>query len=1085
MRFLYKALVLVALAALPMVVAAQGVTTASMSGRITDMKTNEGLIGATIQAVHEPSGSVFGNSGDLDGFYRIPGMRVGGPYKVTVSYTGYGSIEYTNIFLRLGENKVLNVEMEDAISELSIVEVIARVGTTGENAGTSTQISTDDIEAMPTLDRNLNDYVRLTPQATGTGGGGISFGGVNNRYNAIYIDGAVNNDVFGLAGSGTNGGQTGIAPFSIDIIDQLQVVLSPYDVTLGGFAGGGINAVTKSGTNTFSGTAYYFLQNDFLAGKTNGTLADRLGEDFERTSLDPFSQRTYGASLGGPIIKDKLFFFVNAEIQDDETPNPFEFGQYEGNASEADLNNLRNTLINDFGYDPGNFGNVTDNLEGLKFFGKLDYNINANHRLTLRHNYTRAEQFSRFASNDQRINFSNNGIFFPSITNSSAIELNSRFGNNASNNLIIGYTTVRDDRDPLGGDFPNVRINDGEGDIVFGSEAFSTANQVDQDILSITNNLKLYKGKHTFTLGTHNEFYSIYNVFIRQAFGAYRYSSIDAFLNDEGAFNYDRTYSLLEGDVSRDGSIAAADFNAIQLGFYAQDEWTISNKFTLTYGLRFDIPIITSDPNHPDDFQNTLDEISEFYPAAADVNVGSAPSGQLMLSPRVGFNYDLTNNSRIRGGVGIFTSRIPFVWPGAMFNNNGLTLGSVDENDLDEPIEFIADPDRQYIDPNFSVPSGQVDVFASDFRYPQVLRGNLAYETTVGNGWAVTLEGIYTKTLNNVFYTNINSDPEVGFNWTNTGADERPIFTRTDIDPQYLAIYLGENTNEGYTYNLTASVAKRFGKSLNATLAYTWGDAYAVNEGTSSQNSSQWRGQVNIDGRNNPIFGRSDFALGHRVIANLNLRLDWNDEGTLGTTIGLFYSGGTGNPYSFVIGDFGEGNGDNINNETGSTSRERSLVYVPANASEINLVPVTVGGETISPEEQWRRLDAFIEDNNHLSDRRGQYVEKNGSWSPFISNFDLSIRQDVGDILGTSSHRLQLSLDIFNVANLINNEWGTVYFNPGSDNNYRLYNFEGYAADGTTPTFSFTEENTGLDDFNIAGTASRWRARIGLRYIFN
>jgi len=347
---------------------------------------------------------------------------------------------------------------------------------------------------MPTLNRNINDFLRLTPQAS-TAGGGISFAGTNNRYNAIYVDGAVNNDVFGLSSGGTNGGQTGISPFSIDIIDQFQVVLSPYDVTLGGFAGGGVNAVTKSGTNDMYASAYYFLQNENMVGKTNGRLIERLGQtDEDRTKVDDFSKTTYGASLGGALVKDKVFFFVNAEIQQDQTPNPFDpavYTQEDGRSSVADLEALKAKLIGDYGYDPGTFGNTSSDLDGLKLFGKIDINLNNANKLTLRHQYTNAESLRPSGSGSRTINFSNSGVFFPTTTNSSALELNTRIGNAMSNNLIIGYTTVRDDRDPIGMDFPYVRIDDGNGSIRFGSEPFSSANLLTQNIFTLTDNSRL------------------------------------------------------------------------------------------------------------------------------------------------------------------------------------------------------------------------------------------------------------------------------------------------------------------------------------------------------------------------------------------------------------------------------------------------------------------------------------------------------------------------------------------------------------------------------------------------------------------
>ncbi|MFW5758784.1 MAG: TonB-dependent receptor, partial [Bacteroidota bacterium] len=833
------------LSTIPFTAFPQGSTTGSMAGLVVDVNGDE-LPGATVMAVHEPSGTTYGAATGSNGQFVIPGMRVGGPYTVTVSYVGFETFEETGIFVDLGSAVNLDVTLGESGIALEEVAVVAKAGSVGQNTGTSTRISSEDIQTMPSVNRNLNDFLRLTPQSSAYGGG-VSFAGTNNRYNAIYIDGAVNNDVFGLASSGTNGGQTGISPFSPDIIDQYQIVLSPYDVTFGGFAGGGVNAVTKSGTNTFEGTAYTYLQNQNFVGKTNGVLANRL--DIERERVDEFTENIFGASFGGPIIEDKMFVFANIEIQRDESPRPFDIQEYtsvDGRVSVSDIENLRNFVINEYDYDPGSFGNTSLNLNGLKIFGKIDYNIDDNNRLTLRHQYTEAEQFNRFAGNSRTINFSNNGIYFPSKTNSSALELNSRFGNDFSNNLILGYTAVRDDRDPLEQNFPYVLIDDENGGLIrFGSEQFSTANALDQDIFTITNNFNIYRGNHKITLGTHNEFYSIYNLFIRQNYGVYRFGSLDEFLNNDPAYFYTRNYSLVD-DITGDGSAAASDFNAMQLGFYLQDEWTVNRRFTLTAGLRLDVPIITSDPEEDTYFNDTaLPQIQNSYDIAEDAQAGAAPDGQLMLSPRLGFTYDVEGNGLtiLRGGAGIFTSRIPFVWPGAMFNNNGLTQGQVRESDIDGGVFFNPDWDDQPTNPNFTVPSGQMDLFVKDFKYPQVFRTNLGFDFQLPMGIDGTLEGLYSKTLNNILYTNINSDPTVDFTWTGS-PDNRQVFVGEDIDPAYSAVYLASNTSEGYTYSLSAALAKNFDFGLRASLAYAYSDAYSLSEGTSSQNSSQWRGQV-------------------------------------------------------------------------------------------------------------------------------------------------------------------------------------------------------------------------------------------------
>ncbi|MFW6347291.1 MAG: TonB-dependent receptor [Cyclonatronaceae bacterium] len=1057
---------------------AQGVTTSSIAGVVTD-QNGEALFGANVVAVHQPSGTTYGVSTDSDGNFRITGMRVGGPYKITVSYAGFNSSELENLNLRLGEVERRNFELRENVTELESLVVSAQAGSAGETSGTSTQISSQNLEELPTLDRDINDFLRLTPQS-GSFGGGTTFAGMNNRYNAIYIDGAVNNDVFGLASSGTNGGQTGISPFSLDILDQLQVVLSPYDVTYGGFAGGGVNAVTKSGTNTYSASVYQYYKNENLVGKTNEDLADRLGGD--RTQVDEFTERQLGLSLSGPIIEDKLFFFTNIELQRDATPVPFDPAEYtsaDGRASVAVLENLRSFLIDEYNYNPGSFGSTSRDLDGEKLFFKLDYNINENHFLTLRHQYTKAEQFSRNAGNSNTIEFSNSGVFFPSTTNSSAIELNSFIGDRYSNNLILSYVRVRDNRGTLGSRFPYVDIADGAGGAIeFGSEQFSTANQLDQDIFAITNNFKLFRGDHTITLGTHNEFYDIYNLFLRQNFGAYEYNSIDDLINNARPADYNRTYA-----ISGDG---AAAFNAMQLGLYAQDEWRVNRDLTLTAGLRLDVPIITSNPPTDTNLRdNSLPAMARAYDVAGEAQVGNAPDGQLMLSPRLGFNYILPSTqipAVIRGGAGLFTSRIPFVWPGAMFNNNGLNAGSVDIDDLGDDFRFIADPDNQPTNPNAVIPSGQVDLFTEDFKYPQILRSNLATDIELPGGVFATFEGMYTRTLNNITYTNVNSDPTTAFRWTGS-PDTRQVFTGQNFDNTYSGVYVASNTSRGHTYNLGASFAKNFDFGLNANLAYSWNDSYSVTDGTSSQNSSQWRGQVSINGRNNPEFGRSDFAIGHRIIAALSQRYDWKADGNNATTVSLFANIQSEGPFSYVIAGR---NARNLNNETGSTSNNRSLVYIPASAGEINLIDYTLDdGTVVTAAEQWENLNAVIEDDSYLSDNRGSYAEKNASWLPFSAIFDFSIRQDFGLEFSGQRHRFQLSADIFNVANLLNPSWGTRYATRGSGNYYDLYIFEGYEADGTTPQFTYRDDETGLDRYDIQGNNSRWQMQFGVRYLFN
>ncbi|HJW29906.1 MAG TPA: hypothetical protein VJ508_11775, partial [Saprospiraceae bacterium] len=463
-------------------------------------------------------------------------------------------------------------------------------------------------------------------------------------------------------------------------------------------------------------------------------------------------------------------------------------------------------------------------------------------------------------------------------------------------------------------------------------------------------------------------------------FGSYTFANLDDFLNGNNATNYVRSYSLVD-EASGDKTKAAADFNAMQIGLYAQDEWAICSKFTLTGGIRVDVPAIVNDPKVDVVFNDTIAAFSSKYPVAEGIRAGKAPDGQLMLSPRVGFEYDMKGNRKsiIRGGIGIFTSRIPFVWPGAMFTNNGLTIGRVTEADLGGSVAFRPDVNNQYTNPNFAIPSGEVDLFTKDFKYPQVFKTNLAWDQKFAHGFELSLEGLFTKTLNNIVYTQVNSDPTVKFNWTGT-PDTRPVYVNKNLVNIYGGgVYVASNTNKGYTYNLTASVSKEFGGSLDLYVAYNYGDGKATQEGTSSQNSSQWRGQVGINGRNFPVLGRTDFAIGHRVLTNLTFHHNWNKA--LRTSISVFYNGESGDAFSYVFA--GGSSAQNINGERGSTGRNRTLIYVPKDQSEIHLVDYTAGGTTVTAAEQWTNFNALIESDKGLSDRRGQYSEKNGSFAPF------------------------------------------------------------------------------------------------------
>lgn len=1069
----------------------QGTTTSGINGRVIDNK-GETLPGATILATHEPTGTQYGAITDFDGYFRIPNMEVGGPYTLQISFVGYETFQQKGISLSLGQTYKVDVTLGDAQVELEEVVFIGKRNEyniiDGNRTGAETFIQAEQIETMPTIARNLTDFTRLTPQSTVDDNGAISIAGANNRYNAISIDGAVNNDVFGLAATGTNGGQTGGTPISMDAIEQFQVVIAPYDVRQSGFNGASINAVTRRGTNEFHGSGYYFMKNENLAGKTPGGI--ELADGEEREKLTEFTSNTYGARLGGPIVKNKVFFFINAEIQREETPKPFSFATYRGASTQSDIDNLITVLKNQYGYDTKGYSDFTSELNSNKFIARVDANLSQVHKLTLRHSYTYNESISPSSSSSSVINFYNNGIYFPSTTNSTALELKSNF-ESSSNNLIIGYTSVLDDRDPMGNNFPRVIITDDDnsdpdntkkGTINLGSEPYSTANQLDQKILTITDNFNIYKGKHTLTFGFNIEYSSTYNLFIRKNYGEYTYNSLSDFLNNEPAYQYDRSYSLVD-DITGDGSKAAAEFGMMQYGVYAQDEIQVSDRLKLTLGIRADIPTFSDKPREDTHFNEvTIPELEAQGYDLEGAKAGSMPKGSLMFSPRLGFNYDVTGDqsTQIRGGVGIFTSRIPLVWPGGSYSNCGVIIGGAyHRSSWGTPIYFEGDWNNQYEISDFggtdAAYGGQIDLFAEDFKFPQVFRASAAIDQKLPLGMIGTFEALFSKTLNNVLYHDLNIENQ---KITLTGGpDNRTIYSPSagTVTSDYTMIMLGTNTNKGYSYNFTAQLQKPFENGLSASLAYTFGRSKSINDGLSSQNSSQWRYVASVNGRNDLDLGFSKFDLGNRIVGAISYSVDYMNHGA--TTFSLFYNGQSGDRFSYTY--YTPIYGTEMT--TAEDYNDYDLIYIPDVQSDINLVAQVDGDGNItkSVAQQWSELNEFIEGDDYLSKNRGGYAERFGARLPFEHNFDLKIMQD----FYVGNHKLQVSLDVFNVGNLLNKNWGEKRY--VSYDTYSLISFVGWEDDGTTPQFQFNKPSRDVGSIDDSGIfSSRWQAQFGVRYIF-
>ena len=1143
----------------------QGATTAAMSGVITD-KDGAGLPGATVIAIHTPTNTQYVAPTNSDGRFNIQNMRVGGPYSVRVTFVGYKDFTREGVALSLGQNLRFDQKLSDATTELSEVTVSGRRDPimSADHTGASTTVQRETIERLPTLNRSLNDFTRLTPQANGQ-----SFGGRSSGFNNITIDGAIFNNAFGL--QSTVGGQAGAQPISLDAIDQIQVSIAPFDVRQGSFTGAGINVVTRSGSNKVSASIYDFYRNQDFVG-------DKVG-DF--TSPYPkFDLNNVGFRVGGPIIKDKLFFFINAESERQTSPPTGNFtatrdgspaGGTVSNASGRDLDVLSSFLQQQYGYNPGPYENFSLLQNSDKATVKIDWNINNNHRLNVKYNYLKSyadippstsgaiagqrsqSQFGLpFLSSYYRIN--NN-------LNSFIGELNSTLGGGKySNNLTMGYSAFRDFRESSGGIFPLVDIGTGVGRSTgtglngitatnsltsFGFEPFSAFNILNSDVYQFGDNFTAYLGKHNVTLGTYNEYYKFRNGFSPNYYGNYSFNSLEDFYASAG-FNYDRaagTYSPLSGtrpgpqrynlsySAQPGGAFPFAEITAAQLGLYAQDEWSPRNNLRFIIGLRADLPFLTSD------LQQNTNAANLNFRDGVKINTGQVPERNVLVSPRIGFNWDVNDDrkTQLRGGTGIFTGRVPFVWLSNQASNNGVQFGSFStagavpttttvNGQQVTNVNASIFPFNQSVDAYRPVNASantayNLAVTDKDFKFPQVWRTNLAIDQELPGGVIGTLEAFYTKDLNAVYHQNVNL-PGSESNPANrsTGADTRPIFytinsplvvtnglaatTRnfqiygpvpaaqggnTAARPNISDAIVMKNTNKGYSYAVTGQLQKSFSSGLYASLAYTYSDARSVNDGGSIAQSI-WRDRSISGDPNASALSYSNFLQQHRFIASASYKREYLNH--LATTVSLFFEAAPAGRFSYVYS--GDMNGDN------QTSND--LMYVPRTQSEINLRDITLttaqGGGIYSAADQWNDLNNYISQDDYLKTRRGEYAERNGAARPWQNRLDVRLLQDIFTNVGTNRNTLQFSIDLFNVGNLIDPSWGTFR----TANRTNPLTFSGYNAQGQ-PVFQFpylTNPVRNADNTVKAGTkltstfrddngglGSRWQGQVGIRYLFN
>ncbi len=1038
---------------------AQGVTTSAVSGRVTN-QAGAPVAGARVVVTSGATGAQGRVVTREDGRYLISGLQPGGNYRIEV--TGLGLAPQTRTGLTLTLSQTLRLDFTLAPQAIAIEGITARAERSGATfsrtrTGPATTVRDSALQRLPTISRDLSDFTRLVPQIA-TAGGGSNAAGRNSRFNNIQIDGAVNNDLFGLSTSGTPGGQAGTRPITLEAIQELQVVLAPYDVRQGGFTGAGINAVTKSGTNRFTGTASFFTRDQELVGRYRFQQADTSALSPEYSN---FNETNYGASLGGPIIRNKVHFFVAGERTDRDAPTGFVAGQ-QSSISDPLANRIAQILGTQYGYDPGTVGEVKLGRESTNIFGRLDFNLSPNQRLTIRNNYVDAFDDNLSRRNDL-YQLGNTAYAFTSRTNSTVGQLNSTFGSNLSNELRVNYTTIRDKRDPGASTLPFVRVGAGGTNfVVAGPENSSVANALDQNLIEITNDLTLSAGAHRITLGTHNEFFDFSNLFAQNIYGNYRFADTTA-LKAGIPNQYQFTYL----NPANPNANERAAFSVQQLSGYLQDQWEARDNLTITAGLRLDA---TRFPDQP--AQN--DTVLKYYGRSTS----SVGGEEIQFSPRLGFNWDVAGDqvTQLRGGVGLFSGRTPYVWVSNAYGNTGLDYVRFTCNAGVPAFTTVAASQPRACTGATSVTPNEINTIDPDFKLPQVFRASMGLDRRLPGDFVVTFEGLYNQSLSDPVYRNlaVRTDTLTGPASTGGFVEGRPRYARrfpTASLPASSGLRnLGEvydvyNTDENYTYSLTGQIQKNFARGLDLRLAYTYSQAEDVNPLRSSTASSNFVFNLADANPNDPQLRPSDWLVEHRILASGT----WNAQfiRRAPTEISFIYEGESGRPYSYRYD--GDVNGDN------ATSND--LIYVPRSISEVRFQAAS-GTQPVTPEQSWANLNQFIESVECLREARGRVLERNECRQPWFNRVDVRVAQTVPTI---SNQRVQLTLDVLNFANLLNRSWGVnEIVNNQSDPLLRVNN-NTPDNNGRVELSPFT---AGRQVFQQSNLGSRYQIQLGARYLF-
>jgi hypothetical protein len=1043
-------------AVLPGQLRAQGVTTAAISGMVAN-EQGQGIEGARIVVRHGGTGGTTSALTRADGRYFVQGLEVGGPYSITARRIGFAPETKEGLRLSLGQNLRQDFGLRSQVAQLTAVTVTGQA----ENAvissahkGAVTTISDSSVSRLPTLNRNFTDFVALTPQIS-TKGPGNSGGGQNNRFNAIQIDGSVANDLFGLGSTGQPGGQASAKQIPLAAVKEYQVLLSPYDVRQGNFTGALINAVTKSGSNEFHGEVFGVTRNE------------KMERDVAYLRDAPFKQSQYGFWVGGPIIQDKLQFSIAPEFQTQSTPAS---GPYLGQPSNVTpavpvtqviYDSVGKILTNKYGYPLIGDGSLVQNENPLSnFFARFDVlNLPGNSRAVVRYNFADA-QIDVFSRSQSQFKGTSNAYNFRSVTNSGLVQLFTNRASGSSNEFLAGYTTIRDKRrTPLGA--PMVTISNvpnpagGSTSLVFGTENSSQGNELDQDIFELTDNFTIPVGNHRFTIGTKNEFFKVRNLFAQNSLGNYTFGSIDS-------LDLGRPNRVLIG-LKLDNGDGAARFNARTLGFYGEDEWQATPNLSVNYGLRVDLPGLTS---RPDTYQRVLDSLG--------VNTAEVPQNVMQWSPRLGFNWDITGDqsNQLRGGIGVFVGRPAYVWLSNAFGNSGvngyanITCGNAASSPT-FPGAAGAVPGN-CVSATPATPAITVNTLDPNLKFPQTLRSSLGFDRRLPGDVVATVEGIYTKSLQNFFYDNINLRDT-----TIIGAKGRRMYgtigAGNSITPLYRRRGISDvinltNQSQDYSYSLTGQLQKRWSNNFEGQLAYTYGHSYDVASMTSSVAYSNWQFGRSVKGDiHDKDLTISKFDSPHRIIANGTYTFPSK------TDVSFIFTGESGTPYDFVYS--GDMNGD------GSTNND--LIYVPVdarNAAEIQFSTNGTGASALTPAVQAQAFEDFINNNECLSSQRGRIMDRNTCRTPWSKRLDVDIRQSLPTIHGQN---FLVQLDIFNFLNLLNRNWGAQ--DLGSSNSPGVLVRRSFNAGEGVYNFTPTTANS---QFSTQNVSSNYALQLQLKYTF-